>query len=180
VAEHYKTRYKTPTGRRKIASDFSAYRRDGRFPIARSKKNAAKSTLTEENAADDGSARSLNKPRTVPRCRPDLGTERARGSRKVPDGPPDPENERAAPAGSKGGSNRNKAKSRSPRNITLRPGNSQAANASLSVYDGQKWLGRIEQSDREYDAYSVADCFLSSHRTLKEAADAVAASGGGL
>jgi hypothetical protein len=36
VAEHYKTRYKTPTGRRKIASDFSAYRRDGRFPIARS------------------------------------------------------------------------------------------------------------------------------------------------
>jgi len=37
VAEHYKTRYKTPTGRRKNASDFSAYRRDGRFPIARSK-----------------------------------------------------------------------------------------------------------------------------------------------
>ncbi len=36
VAEHYKTRYKTPTGRRKIASDFSAQRRDGRFPIARS------------------------------------------------------------------------------------------------------------------------------------------------
>ena len=39
MAEHYKTRYKTPTGRRKNASDFSAQRRNGRFPIARSKNS---------------------------------------------------------------------------------------------------------------------------------------------
>jgi hypothetical protein len=121
----------------------------------------------------------------VPRRRPDLGTDRAKRSRKVPEGPPDPEKRRAAPAGTEGGPNRKISKSRSPRKTTLRPEKSQASKrANLAVYSGQVLLGLIEvrQGGSDFAAFTSGGRFIGSFPSLKAAADAVdaAASGGGL
>jgi len=105
------------------------------------------------------------------------------GKAGPPQKPPDPQNGSPASAGTERGADRKKPKFRSPRKTTRRPRNSQAANASLAVYNGQKLLGLIARTDRGFDAYLADQRFLSSHATLKEAADAAvdaAATGGGL
>jgi alpha-acetolactate decarboxylase len=50
----------------------------------------------------------------------------------------------------------------------------------LYVYDGQIWLGRIEQDgDLGFAAFTTADGLLGSFENLKAAADAVAVAAGG-
>jgi hypothetical protein len=50
----------------------------------------------------------------------------------------------------------------------------------LYVYDGQTWLGRIEQDgDHGFAAFTTADHPLGLFLNLKAAADAVGAASGG-
>ncbi len=127
-------------------------------PTSRTKPPTKRDKQNQQNPAANGPNRSFS----------------VHGKAGPPQKPPGPEKRRAGPAATGHGPNRKRSKSRSPQKTTPRGANSQALNASLAVYDGQQLLGLIARTDSGFDAYSVNERFLSSHPSLKSAADAVA------
>jgi hypothetical protein len=150
---------------------------EGSNPFARSKKSSAKSTHLAENASSDGASRRLNKPRTVPTCPPDLGKWRAVRSRKVPEGPPDPQMRRPAPLEQR---EPNRRGSKSQKDITPHHADPQDYDRELSVYDGTIWIGNVKQNGRRFDAFSTVPAyrFIGSFGSLKEAFGAVSEAAG--
>jgi hypothetical protein len=110
-----------------------------------------------------------------------LGTGWAKRSRKVPEGPPDPEKRRAGSGPTERGSNRKKSKS-SSQSKNSRPTESaqQPDLHSFSVYSGRTKLGNVEQTDRAFIATVAPDgVLLGTFASLKAAADAITAMHGG-
>jgi hypothetical protein len=122
--------------------------------------------------ADDVPASScLNKPRTVPKCPKDLGTTRARRSRKVPEEPPVQKRSPASPASENGAKRNNQS---SPRHNTKARSASQDSECRfLWLTRGATNLGFIEQAGDVYKALGNDERVLGSFSSLQDAADAV-------
>jgi hypothetical protein len=133
--------------------------------------------LSAEIASVDAAAGSLNKPRTVPRCQPDLGNGWAKRSRKVPEGPPDPEKRSPASAATERGTDRKISKFKKRSKNSKEPESAQQPERhSFALYSGRAALGHIEQTDERFVATVAPNgLLLGTFASLKAAADAIAA-----
>jgi hypothetical protein len=119
----------------------------------------------------------LNKPRTVPTCRAELGNPRAKRSRKVPDRPPD---KKRSPASAATERRANRIESGSPAFSTRSQSVRQQPSRTLTITEGQKTIGQIETEGCEFVAYTApAHRLLGRFVSMKAAADALSAARGG-
>jgi hypothetical protein len=110
-----------------------------------------------------------------------LGKRRAKCSRKVPEGPPDPKKRSPGAAGTAAGTHRRgRLESLNARkNNTKSKTETQESDRFLSVYDGRIRLASITGSGGDFVVVMADGALLGSFKTLRLASAAISTAHGG-
>jgi hypothetical protein len=135
-------------------------------PTTETQQNRHKHSIFAE---DVPASSCLNKPRTVPKSPEDLGTKRARRSRKVPEEPTRQKRSPASPASENGA----KRKPSHRKNTKSRADAQESASKIFWITHGTTNIGYVRQSAASYEALDNDERLLGIFGSLREAADAV-------
>jgi hypothetical protein len=108
---------------------------------------------------------------------PTMATGTAR-LRKVPDGPPDPENDCPALVAAERRADRKNSRSVTRKQNTRRPRRAQEPTRDLAIYSGIEPLGYVKGRSGRFRATLPQGGLLGHFRSLKAATDAISAHGG--